>query len=74
MVRCARCRRQVVTMMQREAKRMTTSVSKLERWDQVRARDREALANLRAAGRRVDCETWCAEVGRLLRDELHRSP
>ena len=54
-------------MMQREAKRMTTSVSKLERWDQVRARDRKALANLRAAGRRVDCESWCAEVGRLLR-------
>ena len=53
---------------------MTTSVSKLERWDQVRARDRKALANLRAAGRRVDCESWCREVGRMLRDELHRSP
>ena len=58
----------------REPRRMTTSSSKLERWDAIRARDRQALANLRAAGRRVDCETWCREVGRMLRDEQHRSP
>jgi hypothetical protein len=56
-------------MMQREPRRMTTSSTKLERWDQVRARDRKALANLRAAGRRVDCETWTTEIARLLRAE-----
>jgi uncharacterized protein YciI len=61
-------------MMQREPRAMTKSSTKLERWDQVRARDRAALANLRAAGRMVTCETWCAEVGRLLRNERHRSP
>ena len=54
-----------------EPRRMTISASKLERWDQVRARDRKALANLRAAGRRVDCESWCREVGRLLRAHGH---
>jgi hypothetical protein len=53
-------------MQHREPRAMTTSASKLERWDQVRARDRKALANLRAAGRRVDCESWSAEVGRML--------
>ena len=30
---------------------MTTSSSKLERWDAIRARDRQALANLRAAAK-----------------------
>ena len=53
----------------REPRRMTTSVSKLERWDAIRARDRQALANLRAAGRRVDCETWTTEVAKLLQSE-----
>ena len=56
-------------MTHREPRRMTTSESKLERWDAIRARDRQALANLRAAGRRVDCETWTTEIARLLRAE-----
>jgi hypothetical protein len=60
-------------MQHREPRAMTTSASKLERWDQVRARDRKALANLRAAGRRVDCESWSAEVGRLLRAPTPRA-
>jgi len=53
-------------MTPREPRAMTTSSRKLERWDAIRARDRQALANLRMVGRR--------EVGRLLRAEQHRSP
>jgi hypothetical protein len=61
-------------MTPREPRAMTTSSRKLDRWDAIRSRDRQALANLRMVGRRVDCESWCREVGRMLRDELHRSP
>ena len=53
-------------------KAMTKSVVKRERWEGVRERDRAALAGLRQRGEGVDCETWCAEVGRLLREEQGR--
>ena len=53
-------------------KAMTKSVRKLDAWWEIRERDRAALAELRGRGEGVDCETWCAEVGRLLREEQGR--
>ena len=50
-------------------KAMTKSVVTRERWEGVRERDRAALEGLRGRGVEVNCETWCAEVGRLLRAE-----
>ena len=48
---------------------MTKSERKLGRWEGVRERDRAALAGLKERGERVDCESWCREVGRLLGEE-----
>ena len=50
-------------------KAMTKSVRKLDAWWEIRERDRAALAGLKERGERVDCESWCREVGRLLGEE-----
>jgi len=50
-----------------EPRKMTTSRPKLNGWDAIRARDRQALAEM--AGRPFDMPEFCERVARLLREE-----
>ena len=57
-------------MQPTEPKKMTTSTRKLDNWSAIRARDRQALAEM--AGRPFTVPEFCGRVARLLAQEEAR--